>query len=81
MRQNLATKRSRGKQIIYRYNGDPRSDEVVSDKTGAMPFRRVGEELTRKGKVWRVAVVRDDLNMAGSAIAIPLHRVFLTDKL
>jgi hypothetical protein len=70
----------RGKQIVYRYNGDPKHDETVSDILGSMPFRRVGEILKKNGKEWRVNVVRDDFNMASSRTAIPIHRVFLTDN-
>lgn len=68
------------KQIVYRHNGDPRYDETVLDNTGAMPFCRVGEILNKSGKRWRVAVVHEDFTMAGPR-AVPIHRVFLTDKL
>ena len=74
-----AEKQVRGKQIVYRYNGDPRHDETVSDMLGSMPFRRVGEIIKKNGKEWRVNVVRDDFNMAFSRTSIPIHRVFLTD--
>jgi hypothetical protein len=49
-------------------------------KTGAMPFCKVGEILMKNGKRWRVAVVNEDFTMAGLK-AVPIHRVFLTDKL
>jgi hypothetical protein len=75
-----AVKRHRGKQIIYRFNGDPRHDETVSDPLGSMPFRQVGEIVKKNGKEWRVNVVQDDFNMAFSRTAIPIHRVFLTDN-
>jgi hypothetical protein len=68
------------KQIVYRHNGDPRYDETVIDKTGEMPFCRVGEILKKNGKRWKVAVVNEDFTMAGLR-AVPIHRVFLTDKL
>jgi len=79
-RKSVPAKQTRGKQIIYRYNGDPRHDETVSDMLGSLPFRRVGEIVKKNGKDWRVYVVRDDFNMASSRTAIPIHRVFLTDK-
>ena len=75
-----AFKVSRGKQIIYRFNGDPKDDETVSDSTGSFPFRRAGETITRNGNQWRVTIVRDDYDMSASRAAIPVHRVFLTDK-
>jgi hypothetical protein len=76
-----AVQQIRGKQIVYRYNGDPKHDETVSDILGSMPFRRVGEIVKKNGKEWRVNVVRDDFNIASSRTAIPIHRVFLTDKI
>jgi hypothetical protein len=77
---SISPKRTRGKQIIYRFNGDPRHDEFVVDRTGKVPFSRIGETLRRNGKQWRVAVINNDLNMTASKIAIPIHHVFLTDK-
>ena len=79
-RHPVPSKLSSGKQIVYRYNGDPKDDLVVMDRLGIMPFRRVGEIMKKDGKEWKVAVVRDDYNMTSSKIAIPVHRVFLTDK-
>jgi hypothetical protein len=69
-----------GKQIVYRFNGDPRHDEVLSDRTGEIPRLWVGDTLNRNGKKWKVAVVNNDFDMTASAKAIPIHRVFLTDK-
>jgi hypothetical protein len=69
-----------GKQIIYRFNGDPKYDQTVFDRAGSLPFRRVGDIVTRKGKTWRVANVRDEFNMVASRIAVPVHYVFLTDN-
>jgi hypothetical protein len=67
------------KQIVYRHNGDSKYDETVLDRTGAMPFCRVGEILKKNGKQWRVAVVNEDFTVRGQ-ITLPILRVFLTDK-
>lgn len=67
------------KQIVFRHNGDPRYDKIVLDRTGAMPFCKVGEILNKNGKRWRVAVVNEDFTMAGTR-AVSVHRVFVTDK-
>ena len=80
MKSDLVSKQSRGKQIIYRYNGDPKNDETVSDRIGNLPFRRVGDMIEKHNRLWMVSVVRDDFNMAASRTMIPIHRVFLTDK-
>jgi len=80
IRKPKTVKISVGKQIIYRFNGDPKDDETVSDIAGTLPFRRVGEILTKKGKEWRVTIVRDDLNMSASRTAVSIHHVYLTDN-
>jgi hypothetical protein len=80
IRKPKTGKISFGKQIVYRFNGDPKDDETVSDRTGTLPFRTVGEIITRKGKAWRVTIVRDDLNMSASRTAVSIHHVFLTDN-
>jgi hypothetical protein len=80
MSQGFAVKRARGKQIVYRFNGDPKHDEVVSDRVGNMALLRVGEILKRNGKQWMVVAVNNELSISGSSVAIPIHRVFLTDK-
>jgi hypothetical protein len=80
-RRQRPRKLSSGKQIIYRFNGDPKYDETISDTDGILPLRRVGEIIRSSGKDWRVAIVRDDFNMLASRTAIKIHHVFLTDKL
>jgi hypothetical protein len=79
-RASRAPKVSLGKQIVYRYNGDPKNDVIITDKFGDMPFRRAGQFMRTNGKEWKVAIVRDDFNMTSSRTAVPIHRVFLTDK-
>ena len=71
---------SLGKQIIYRFNGDPKDDEIISDRFGTMPLRRIGEVLEKNGKRWRVDVIRDDFDLSASKRAVAIHRVFLTDR-
>jgi hypothetical protein len=66
------------KQIVYRYNGDPKSDEVVQDADGVLPTHFMGEFVMRNGKLWKVVNVNDELTVAGPR-AIPIHWVFLTD--
>jgi hypothetical protein len=80
MKRNGVTGVSRGNQTIYRYNGDPKNDEIVSDKAGKIAFFWVGEILKRNGKQWKVAVVRDDLDSLRSSRSVLIQRVFLTDN-
>jgi hypothetical protein len=42
------------KQIVYRYNGDAKSDEVVNDLVGEFPRHAKGEIVERNGKQWKV---------------------------
>lgn len=68
------------KHIVYRYNGDPKSEETVADWTGDLPLHTAGEIVERKGMRWKVVIVNDESTVAGPK-AIPIHRVFLTDTL
>jgi hypothetical protein len=75
-----------GKQIIYQYNGDLKYDEVVAESRGLLPIHRVGDVSEKRGRSWKVAVVRNeqDMNRDIAKPATPsrlIHRVFLTDKL
>jgi len=72
-----AMKRTVAKQIVYRYNGDPNSEQVVNDLTGEMLPHLVGEIVTRNGKQWKVAVIREELDVKGPR-AVPVHHVYLT---
>ena len=65
-----------GKQIVYRYNGNPYTQDVMKDLKGEMPSHLVGEKVNRNGKLWRVDVVRNDSTLKG----IPVQRVFLSNK-
>jgi hypothetical protein len=68
---------SEGKQIVYRYNGNPYTQDVMSDLKNEMPWHRVGEKVNRNGKEWRVDVVRNDSTLNG----IPVQRVFLSNRI
>jgi hypothetical protein len=50
MRHIVVKGLGRGAQMIYRYNGDPRSDEVVSDRTDRIPLCSAGEMLKKEWK-------------------------------
>lgn len=67
------------KQIIYRYNGDPMSDEGFVDWTGELSPHAVGQVIIRKGKLWKVEAIDNDCAVAGTG-SIRIHRVFLTNK-
>jgi hypothetical protein len=71
-------KQSKGKQIVYRYNGDPSTQQTVSDRAGTMLTPSVGAIVNRNGKEWRVVNVHHDLDLKGP-MAVPIHHVFLTN--
>lgn len=66
------------KQVVYRYNGDPNSDEVVVDSFGEMGVPDWGAIIERKGKQWKVVKVDVETGAKG---ALPVYRVFLSDQL
>ena len=66
------------RQFVYRYNGNPHTQEVMHDRTG-MAAHFAGEILHRLGKDWRVAVVQNEYPFAGVSKTFRQH-VFLTDN-
>jgi hypothetical protein len=62
------------RQFVFRYNGDPTSDEVVPDLDAEVPIPEAGNRIERSGKNWRVVHIIKDLSATG---AIPVVRVFL----
>jgi hypothetical protein len=68
------------KQIVFRYNGDPTSEESDLDMDGDKSVPRQGSFIERRGQRWKVVQV----NMERSAeepFAVPIYRVFLTNEL
>jgi len=68
------------KQLVYRYNGVEASEEVEVDRDGEIAIPKQGDIITRKGKEWKVIHVIIQETVAGEP-AIPVVRIFLTDKL
>jgi hypothetical protein len=71
-------RQSRGKQIVYRYNGDPNTQQTISDLHGSMLPHLVGSIVNRDGKQWRVVSIHEELDIKGP-LSVPIHHVFLTD--
>jgi hypothetical protein len=65
------------KQIVYRYDADPESEEPDTDRDiGDVEVPAQGNVVTRKGKLWKVVrVIKEE--MTGPA-ALPMYRVFLS---
>lgn len=68
------------KQIVFRYNGDPATEEVVQDLDGEETVPVKGMVIPRKGKQWKVVMVTAEQNIT-TPRAVPVHRVYLTDQM
>jgi hypothetical protein len=70
----------RAKQIVFRYNDDPSTEESDLDMDGEKSVPEPDSFIDRKGERWKVVRV----NMERSAeepFAVPIYRVFLTNEL
>ena len=66
------------KQIIYRYNGDEKSDDVLHDLRGDVEVPQKGSLIERNGRTWKVFHLLELQTMEGE-VPIDLYRVFLTE--
>jgi hypothetical protein len=66
------------KQIVFRYNGDPATEEIDLDMDGDKSIPKEGSFIERKGARWRVTQVNVERNVA-EPFEVPIHRVFLTN--
>ena len=63
------------KQIVYRYNANPSTDEIVEDLEGEIIVPEKGGLIKRTEKQWKVVNVFKTFGKG-----IPIHTVFLTDN-
>jgi hypothetical protein len=68
------------KQIVFRYNGDPTTEEIDLDMDGDKSVPEQGSFVDRKGERWKVVQVYVERSMA-EPFEVPVHRVFLTNRL
>jgi hypothetical protein len=64
--------------VVYRFNGDPRTDERIKKTVSRIGLPRTGDMIVRNGKKWKVSITRQDYIFLERA-AIPVYRIFLTD--
>jgi hypothetical protein len=67
------------KQIVFRYNGDPATEEIDLDMDGDKTVPKQGSLVERKGGLWKVTHVNVERNVA-EPFEVPIHRVFLTNE-
>ena len=60
------------KDLIYRFNGDPSTDDYETDLSGDSAVPEVGDIVQRRGREWRVVDVSVDY-----ARAVVLYTIFL----
>jgi hypothetical protein len=77
LRRGIKMSENERKRIVYRYNGDPVTDEITKD--AQIVFPRSGEIVNRRGKDWKVVAANEDFNFA-ERTPDPILRVFLTDN-
>jgi hypothetical protein len=65
-------------KMIYRYNGDPHSEETETDLDGVVAVPQFGEIISRKGKDWKMVHVLQHEIVAGPN-QMPILWIFLTD--
>ena len=68
------------KQIAFRYNGDPTTEESDLDMDGDKSVPEQGTLIERRGERWKVAQVSIETS-AEEPFAVPIYRVSLTNKL
>lgn len=66
------------KTIVYRYDGDPSSEEIEEDMMGETSVPQKDAIVVRKGRRWKVVQVNVQREL--TARAVPIHRVFLTSN-
>ena len=67
------------KQVVYRCNGDAKTDEVEVDRDGEISVPNQGDVLVRKGKNWKVAAIMTEMSVTDPQ-QYPVVRVFLGDN-
>jgi hypothetical protein len=66
----------KAKTIVYRYNGDAKSDEEEIDQSGKFVVPERDALIMRHGKLWKTVRVMKE---TGSG-RIPIVRVFLAEQ-
>ena len=68
------------KQIVFRYNGDPTTEESDLDMDGDKSVPEQGTLIERRGERWKLVRVNVETS-AEEPFAVPIYRVFLTNEL
>lgn len=66
-----------GRQFVYRYDGDPQSEEAEDDFFGEIEIPKENTVIERNGKRWKVAAIQISQSVSHPP-ALPIYRIFLT---
>jgi hypothetical protein len=67
------------RQMVYRFNGDPSTDETETDFNDSMQIPAAGSMCSQNGKTWFVSRVSVEEDLRGPR-PIPRVQIFLTDE-
>ena len=70
----------RAKQMVFRYNGDPTTEESDLDMDGDKSVPEPGTLIERRGERWKVVQVNMERSVE-ETFAVPIYRVFVTNEL
>ena len=62
--------------FVYRYDGNPGTDEVGFDPNGETQIPKQGDVMNRKGSGWKISSVLVETTATNSG-EVPIFRVFL----
>jgi hypothetical protein len=65
-------------EIVYRYNGDPASDEMEVHASLGVVLPHTHSVIERKGKAWEVSKV-EVVPCVNEMTRIPVYRICLTE--
>jgi hypothetical protein len=68
----------RAKQIVFRYNGDPSTEESDLDMDGEKSAPEQGSFIERKGERWKVVQV--SVERSAEPFGVPIYKIFLTNE-
>ena len=66
----------KGRQLVYRYDGDANSEETEQDLFEVMPIPKHGDTIERKGKQREVYLIQTTESVRDPS-TLPIYRVFL----
>jgi hypothetical protein len=67
------------KQMVFRYNGDPTTEERDLDMDGDKSVPQQGSFMDRRGERWKVAQVSVERSEE-EPFAVPIYRISLTNE-